>query len=257
MIRALSHIRLVLVSPMYGGNLGSVARICANFDLRDVVLVSPLCSPSDEEALKYAVRESKEVLAGFRTVATLQEALAGCALSIAFNRKDNQPLSRPWSCAYAADLLGKPGPIALVFGREDNGLTNEEAALCSVECAIPTSAFITSMNLSHSIAVVASALYGAAEERRGSDPSRPQPDELDLPADHGDVSTLIEHLRALVADAGINRGTSAERLHGAMAQALRRAVLSRRDVGFFRAFFSKAQGAIGRAGTRSPGQEDG
>ena len=189
----LAPYRLILQSTLYPLNLGSVARAAANFDVRDIALVAPRCDFNStdnfiqRDAFAMATGPARDFLLGARRCGTLAEALEGCDTAVAFTARSSrarvavagEPMSLPAvaelpelaalladeDAADASDeaSLTEPaqvaGQVALVFGPEDNGLQQEELALCSHSCALPTAAVMSSLNLSHAVAVVLARLY--------------------------------------------------------------------------------------------------
>jgi tRNA/rRNA methyltransferase len=155
------NLRVVLVEPMYDGNIGSVARAMKNFGFEDLVLVNP-CS-IDDFGLAMA-SHARDVLDMARTVRTLEEALNGADLVAGTtgkrmgNEQRHLRLHLRTPCLSPRDLAEKldrhEGTIALLFGREDCGLTNEELMICDMVVSIPTSAKYPIMNLSHAAAVL-------------------------------------------------------------------------------------------------------
>jgi TrmH family RNA methyltransferase len=248
-------IRLVLVEPLFAGNLGAIARLAGNFNVRDIVLVSPHCSPQDTEALKYAVGSNKAILEQMRIVETLSQALDQCVASVAFAKKDNRPARYFDYVGHARELLEKgavhsQNKVALVFGKEDHGLSNHEIELCHHETVIHTDAAFVSMNLSHAVAVVLHGLYQMAQPHLSGFQqefrSQRYNEELDTPATAAELEALVEHLKQTMISAEITSGPNPEQLLRPMAAALRRAHLTKRDLGYFRAFFSKTQNTIQR-----------
>jgi TrmH family RNA methyltransferase len=151
--------RVVLVSPLFAGNVGSVARLAANFDVSEVVLVSPRCDVSSVDARMMATGVAVADLQAMRVVDSLAEALEGCSLRIGFSCRETLlsiPETRLSDCD---EWYSTVGPVALIFGREDHGLERSELALCSHYCSIPTSSRKSSMNLSHAVAVVLSRIF--------------------------------------------------------------------------------------------------
>jgi tRNA/rRNA methyltransferase len=158
----------VLVEPAGPLNVGSVARLCANFAIAELRLVAPRCDPLDPQALLMAVH-GRPWLAAARRFATLAEALADCGRVVATSgRGEGEPLAvqgpeealgwllggeSRWG---GADPGGAPGvaPAALVFGREDRGLSNGELLQAGRLLCVPTGAAYGSLNLSHAVAVV-------------------------------------------------------------------------------------------------------
>lgn len=155
------NLRVILVEPMYDGNIGSVARAMKNFGFDDLVLVNP-CS-IDDFGLAMA-SHAKDVLANARTVTTLEEALKGTDLAVGTtgkrmgNEQRHLRLHLRVPCLSPRDmaekLCGKKGTVALLLGREDCGLKNEELMICDIVVSIPTSAEYPIMNLSHAATVL-------------------------------------------------------------------------------------------------------
>jgi len=155
------RLRVVLVEPIYEGNVGSVARSMKNFGFRDLVLVNP-CKIEDFGLAMAA--HARDVLQMSRCFSTLQEALQGANLVVGTTGKrlDNaqhhlrQHLRAP--CLTPAELSqklqGKEGTVALLLGREDCGLNSEELAACDMVVSIPTSAEYPVMNLSHAATIL-------------------------------------------------------------------------------------------------------
>lgn len=164
-----SRFAIVLVEPQYRDNVGHAARSMLNFGVGELILVN--APPVDDETRTRAVH-AQAVLNAARNVATLAdvkrefEHVVGFAARISTLDKAHrrQPLPLP---EVARKLEEWGGRVALVFGREDFGLSNEDVGLCDVLCTIPTTPSYRSMNLSHAITV---ALY---EVTRGGQPRMP------------------------------------------------------------------------------------
>ena len=129
---SLDRCRVVLVRPHFAGNLGAVARVMRNFGLRHLVLVDPIANPQHRDAAMMAVH-GLDVLTSARTVPTLAEAVADCALVLATSgevgglaRKGfwGTPEEKVPALLAALDR----GPAAVVFGPEPSGLTVDEIA---------------------------------------------------------------------------------------------------------------------------------
>jgi TrmH family RNA methyltransferase len=159
----LDRIRIVLVAPLYGGNVGSVCRAMANTGLTDLVLVAPQTIDM-EEARKMAVNAGA-ILEARREVATLAEAVADCGLVMGATARIGlyrQHAVTPRELAPRALEAAEQSPVALVFGREDKGLFNEEIALCTQLIRIPSHPAYTSLNLAQAVMVCAYELFTAA-----------------------------------------------------------------------------------------------
>jgi len=154
---ALTNIRIVLVEPAGPLNVGSVARVMKNMGLHQLILVNPQCDYLGQEARLMAVRAA-DILENARTVETLPAALVGCTRAIAttgVDRSGQTPLEDP---ASALPWL-KEAPSALIFGREDCGLTNAELNYAQRSIRIPSSDAYTSLNLAQAVAVCCYELY--------------------------------------------------------------------------------------------------
>ena len=148
-----SGVKIILVEPAGPLNVGSIARVMKNFALKQLVLVNPQCDYLGEEAMRMAVH-AKDVLETAVSVATLPEALSGCKRAIATTARtrDNSLLQSPrevlpWLLEVEAQ------PAALIFGREDRGLSNEELNYAQKFMRIPTDSGYASLNLASAVAI--------------------------------------------------------------------------------------------------------
>jgi len=174
----LANIRIVLVSPIYGGNVGSVCRAMRNMGLSDLVVAAP--RPLDEdEGMKMACG-ARELFARRKTAAGLAEAVADCSLVVGatarrglYRQQARTP--RDWTDRILQGA--QVGRVALVFGPEDNGLGNKDLALCTQLIQIPSSREHSSLNLAQAVMVccyeiyLASGLFEAQEEKSPEAPS--------------------------------------------------------------------------------------
>ncbi len=156
--------RIVLVEPHYAGNVGSIARLMMNFDAHELYLVNPRISPLDEEAMIWAVN-AKQVLERAKIVKSIDAAIRGCAVVAATTAKPGPKMVRrtPVAPDEFAEIVkgywGSKDCVAILFGREPSGLTNEELEYADITVTIPTSKNYPAMNLSHSVAVILYELY--------------------------------------------------------------------------------------------------
>ncbi|MGB8688899.1 MAG: RNA methyltransferase [Microcoleus sp.] len=160
---ASAKIRIILVEPAGPLNVGSVARVMKNMGLHQLVLVNPQCDYLGEEARLMAVRAA-DILENARVVESLPEALVGCTRAIATTGDDRPLATKREEPADALPWL-KEAPSALIFGREDCGLTNAELNYAQRLIRIPSSDAYTSLNLAQAVAVCCYELY------RKEDPS--------------------------------------------------------------------------------------
>jgi tRNA/rRNA methyltransferase len=147
-------VRIVLVEPAGPMNVGAIARAMKNFGLQKLFIVNPQCDPLGEEALKMSVH-AKDILESASLVASLPEALKGCTRAVATSarvRAWDNPLETP-RAALPWLLEETENPTALIFGREDRGLSNEELNYAQRFIRIPSSENYPSLNLATAVAL--------------------------------------------------------------------------------------------------------
>ena len=179
------EIVVVLVEPAGPLNVGSVARLCANFAIAQLRLVAPRCNPLGEEARRMAVHGQAQ-LEQAATYPNLAAAIADCRRVVATSgrlEREELPLEGPGSAlgwliepeagsGAPLDSYGSQAPVALVFGREDRGLSNDELLQAGKILRLESSVDYASLNLSHAVAICLHALRripAAKEPPGGSD----------------------------------------------------------------------------------------
>lgn len=148
----LKNIRIVLVGTSHSGNIGSAARAMKVMGLSNLVLVAPESSV-DGQAIALAAGAS-DIANNARIVATLEEAVADCALVVgtsARSRTLDWPMLNARECGIKAVNTAQSQPVAIVFGRERIGLTNQELQVCHYHVAIPANPEYSSLNLAMAV----------------------------------------------------------------------------------------------------------
>lgn len=159
----LDNIRIILVGTLYSGNVGSVCRAMANMGLGRLTLVAPRILDGWEEGRRLAVHAT-DLLDARREVATLGEAVADCAAVVGTTARGGlyrATVQPPRVLAPEILRLAAQAPVAIVFGREDQGLHNDEIAQCTHLIRIPVDPRYQSLNLSQAVLIVAYELYSA------------------------------------------------------------------------------------------------
>jgi len=149
-------LKVVLVEPAGPINVGSVARLCENFSVHELILVSPKCNYLDKDARKMAVKGAK-ILEKAKVCKDLNTALSDCTRVIATcGRKEHGeiPLNSNKDALCWALKSEREEKIALVFGREDRGLSNKELLKANKVISLNTNEHYPSLNLSHAVAIV-------------------------------------------------------------------------------------------------------
>jgi len=160
---SLDAIAIVLVEPLYGGNVGSVCRAMANMGLSDLRIAKP--RPIDGNEARMMACHAAHILDARSEYGTLAEAVADCAAVLGTTARAGlyrQHARPPRDLAQHALRIAASGRVAFVFGREDNGLTNEELALCTHLIQIPSSPAHASLNMAQAVMVCCYELFVAA-----------------------------------------------------------------------------------------------
>jgi tRNA/rRNA methyltransferase len=160
----LENIRIVLVEPLYAGNIGSVCRAMNNNGITDLAIVNPRPETDWEDARKLSCN-AKAQLEARKEFQTLEEAIADCTVVAGTSARTGFYRDTAYSPRDFASIgleSAKDHKIALVFGREDKGLHNEELALCTHIIQIPSSERYTSLNLSHAVMVCCYEIFTTA-----------------------------------------------------------------------------------------------
>lgn len=151
----LANIRIVLVNTTHPGNIGGAARAMKNMGLSRLYLVDPKEFPSDKATWRSA--GATDVLDNAVIVDTLDDAIAGCGLVVGTSARERRipwPLLDPRECGESVYSEAASHEVAIVFGREDRGLTNEELHKCNYHVHIPANPDYSSLNLATAVQVV-------------------------------------------------------------------------------------------------------
>lgn len=158
--RILDNIRIVLLKPIYGGNVGSVCRAMANMGLSDLVIAGAT-SFEMKEARRMACWAGS-ILDSRHETKTLADAVGDCATVFGATARRGLYRSHAQTPRQAAPAIleaARQGRTAILFGPEDNGLSNEDLAFCSSLIQIPSSPGYPSLNLSHAVMICAYEVY--------------------------------------------------------------------------------------------------
>lgn len=194
----LNRIKIVLVQTTHPGNIGATARAMKAMGLSQLALVSPLKFPHQDATFRAAGAD--DILENAVIVDELSQALTGCDWVIGASvrqRKLARPILNPKEAAIKIrDEL--TGNVALVFGRESSGLTNEELSLCHDQVFIPTDPAFSSLNVASAVQVIVYELRMAALAHANKIPLKQAKNDLLANAD--EVAGFYEHLRQTLLD---------------------------------------------------------
>lgn len=156
----LDNVAIVLVHPKYPENIGATARIAYNMGISNLIVIRDTV-PELAPMAKMATHNAKHVLNNIRYFDNLPEALADYSIIIGTTARSGRQRSTEKS---PRDIIQRVMPdlannkMAIIFGREDSGLTNEELKYCNYNSCIPTADF-SSLNLAQAVAVHCYELY--------------------------------------------------------------------------------------------------
>ena len=160
----LDNIRIVLVGTLYTGNVGSSCRAMANMGIRHLRLAAPNLQNSWDEGERLAVHAT-DIMNSREEFASLEEAVADCIAVVGATAREGlyrQHVKSPRDLAPDIVSLASQGPVAIVFGREDKGLVNEEIAQCTHLLRIPVSEGYTSINLAQAVLISCYEIFAAS-----------------------------------------------------------------------------------------------
>jgi len=171
----IQKIRIILVNTTHPGNIGAVARAMKNMELARLYLVNPLYFPHAEVTARAAGAD--DILQNAVVTESLLEAIQDCQLVIGTSSRVRAlpiVLLDPKEAVAKAIVEAKAGhEVALVFGTESSGLSNEELKLCHYHMHIPTNTEFASLNLAAAVLIIAyeikMALAKAEEGEEGGD----------------------------------------------------------------------------------------
>ena len=158
----MADVRIVLVEPSHPGNIGGAARAMKTMGLTSLYLVRPGRFP-DPQADWRAAR-AVDVLAAARVVGSLDDAIGDCVLAVGASTRSRRiplPVADAQTVANRLAAEYADQPVAILFGRETSGLTNEELQRCQLHLAIPASSEYSSLNLAMAVQVVCYELFNA------------------------------------------------------------------------------------------------
>ena len=224
-----SRVCVVLSRPSHPGNIGGAARAMKTMGFADLRLVAPKRYP-DAEASALA-SGATDVLDAARVFATLEEALGDSVLAVGFSSR-SRDLSHPARALreFAPEVLAAAarGPVALVFGNETFGLTNDELGRCQSLAMIPANPAYASLNLAAAVQV---ACYELATSARAF-PATAEPPRTAATVE--DTEALFSHWQAAMIESGFLDPAQPKRLMERMRRLFARAGLEREEVKFLR-----------------------
>ena len=195
--------RIVLVGTTHPGNIGASARAMKNMGLTDLALVAPRRYPDDEATARAAGAD--DLLASAAVVDSLEDAVRDCVFvagASARSRAIHWPCLEPRQAAARLRAESANGPVAVVFGPENSGLSNTDLDRCDTLLTIPANPGFRSLNLAMAVQVVAYELRLAGHESPapGFEPDAPPATREELEYFYAHLETVLRDIRFLDPD---------------------------------------------------------
>ncbi len=241
----LSNIKIVLVETSHSGNIGAVARAMKNMTMTNLCLVSPKLFPHADATARAAGAD--DILARAKIYETLQEAIADCTLVIgasARSRTISWTEVTPRECAEKVVHEFGDEKIAIVFGRENSGLKNEELDLCRFLLHIPCNQNYSSLNIAAAVQVICYELFIAAQNGEVARKVVGDEDDQEL-ATNEQMELFYEHLAQTLADIDFMRTDKEKSLMRRLRRIYNRAELRSKEVDILRGILRLSQGHKG------------
>lgn len=223
-----NNITIVLVDPMYPGNVGSVARAMKNMSLERLVVVGERF-PLPEEATRMACN-SLDILENIVFFPNLRAAVATDGLVVGTTARRGKLRHPYFPVKTAASKIWNASiekGVSIVFGREDRGLTNEELDICHMIAAIPTSSEMTSINLSQAVMIACYEVFQAALNAT----TAMEPPKL---ADSGNVEKMYDDLKSTLMEVGFLNEDNSSTMMTSLRRLFGKAGLQEREVKIIR-----------------------
>jgi len=246
------NIRIVLVNTSHPGNIGGTARAMKNMGLSRLYLVEPRAWPHEEAVWRAA--SAGDVLDGAVVCASLEEAIADCQFVVgtsARGRRIPWPVQDPRACALRVAESAADEQVAILFGREDRGLTNEELQLCNLHLHIPTSQDYSSLNLAMAVQVVCYELRMAAQ---GAALPEAEDADWDAPfATRENMERFYTHLEETLTDLEFLDPAAPRQLMARLRRLYSRVRLDEMELNILRGILTETQKWVARAGEERAG----
>lgn len=236
----LDNIRIVLVDTTHPGNIGGAARAMKNMGLSRLVLVSPRQFP--DERATWRAAGALDVLEAARVVGSLEEAIADCQFVVgtsARGRRIPWPVLDARRCAEEMALRAGREQVAVLFGREDRGLTNEELQLCNLHLHVPTHPDYSSLNLAMAVQIVC---YELRMLQVAGELPRAAEDDWDAPfASQENMERFYQHLEETLVAIGFLDPAAPRQLMPRLRRLYNRVRLDEMELNILRGILTETQ----------------
>lgn len=228
---ALDNFEIILLGTINSGNIGSVARAMANMGLSRLNLVNPRCGINQQSYNMATV--GADILRRAALFPSLREALSGAVYVLGTTarcRRWRDSLG-PLQAARKALEQARSGRVAIVFGPEDMGLSNDELELCNEVVTIPTAPDASSLNISQAVLLICYELFSSSEEPGDLSGCREIPASVEM------TEAMYDHMRESLLNIGYLNPQKPDHTMGIIRRILTRAGLSASESRMLRGMF--------------------
>lgn len=231
-------VRFVLCETSHPGNIGAAARAIKTMGFSELVLVNPKDFPSVEAHARAS--GATDVLAAARVVETLAEATDDCGLIVgasARRRKHRWPEYNPRELAAETLQVTQTSPVAVVFGTERAGLSNEQMDLCHALVYIPANPDYSSLNIASAVQLIAYELFFAQGNLE-------PPQEAEFPPATGqEMEMFYEHLERVMTASGFLKPDNPRHLMRKLRRLFNRARVDEHEINILRGLLASVEPA--------------
>ena len=244
------NIRIVLVNTSHPGNIGGAARALKNMGLSRLYLVAPKEYPADKAVWRAA--GALDVLENAVVVETLDEAIGDCGLVVGTSARERRipwPLVTPRECGERTWAEARHHDVALLFGREDRGLTNEELHKCNYHVHIPANEAYSSLNLGAAVQVICYEIRMAYLTAEAGE--LPTYDDWDLPPAKVEAQErYYQHLQETLEELGFIEKGNPRQTMTRLRRLYNRVRLDQMELNILRGMLTATQNYIFHTGKR-------
>ncbi len=244
----IENIRVVMVETTHPGNIGAAARAMKTMGYNNLYLVKPKIYPSAEATARAAGAD--DILGKAVVCDSLEQALQGCVAVVASTarpRTISHSVFTPREYAPKLYEMVKLGPVALVFGRESSGLSNEELEYCNVVLQIPTNPEFSSLNVASAVQILCYEFIQLLqlEDADKTDAEVDDKEKIRL-ATADEMNYFYEHLEQSMIDVDFLNPKQPRKLMRRLKSLFNRAHLDENEVSILRGFLAAVQEAVTR-----------
>lgn len=235
-----NQIRIVLVEPSHPGNIGAAARAAKTMGIENLVLVSPKSFPDNQATVR--ATGAVDVLEQAQVCTTLKEAISNCTFVVGTSSRERGlpcPQITPRELGVRVWQELQQGSVAIVFGRESSGLSNQEMDLCQYATTIPSNWEFGSLNLAAAVQVIAYEIFMSTLKQASSDSD----DDQEL-ATANELELFYEHLQIVLLEIEFLDPKQPKLLMRRLRHLYNRARPSQVEINILRGILSSIQQAV-------------